>query len=643
MEAALGGPVQEEVQRWVLDRSQGNPLYARELVLGAVDSGRLVAERGLWRLAGLPSVAASLVELVGGRMGELTGEQRAPDRAARARGAVARVRDRAPDLLRRARRRGVTRPDHPRHEAPRTSGSRTRSTATSCAPACPGCAHARCGGASRARCWNATRWHRTTRCAIVRLLLDAGAPIPPPLLIDAARAANLAGDPDARRPARRAGGGRRRRRRRRARARPRERDPRALPGGRGGTGRDRVRAARSPVRGRLPRAARARALLGPRRHRGDARAARPRARPGATASAGGDSCSRCACRPPWRRTSPARSPRPRRRSRDPELDEETGRLLETRLAMALFYSGRWTESRALARRHCPAIPIRDYTGLMTLPAYRFAAVESGADWPGLAADLARILADGVRCHDHEAAAQAAVGIGLPRVPRRALQRRRALAVGGGAALRARGRLRPRRRRAPAADRDRRPHRRHRRHRPRARTAASDRRRGPSAAALAQGLSRPRRGLGDVRAQPATGRRRAAGRRRDLPRRHAGLHRAAGLRRPARGRRRRPGRARCWPRSRHAARRGSSTPTPPTRTRSRAATAHALLAVADEFAAIGARHYAMHAAAHAATRFVADGRQDSARRAAARAADLHEPGQGSRAARRSTGSTRWPWR
>ena len=55
--------------------------------------------------------------------------------------------------------------------------------------------------------------------------------------------------------------------------------------------------------------------------------------------------------------------------------------------------------------------------------------------------------------------------------------------------------------------------------------------------------------------------------------------------------------------------------------------HALLAVADEFAAIGARLYAMHAAAHAATRFVADGRQDSARRAAARAADLHEPGHG----------------
>ena len=49
---------------------------------------------------------------------------------------------------------------------------------------------------------------------------------------------------------------------------------------------------------------------------------------------------------------------------------------------------------------------------MTLPAYRFAAIESGADWPGMAADLAQILADGVRCHDHEAAAQAAVGLGF---------------------------------------------------------------------------------------------------------------------------------------------------------------------------------------------------------------------------------------
>ena len=31
---------------------------------------------------------------------------------------------------------------------------------------------------------------------IARLLLDAGAPIPPQLLVDAARAANLAGDPE---------------------------------------------------------------------------------------------------------------------------------------------------------------------------------------------------------------------------------------------------------------------------------------------------------------------------------------------------------------------------------------------------------------------------------------------------------------
>ena len=54
---------------------------------------------------------------------------------------------------------------------------------------------------------------------------------------------------------------------------------------------------------------------------------------------------------------------------------------------------------------------------------------------------------------------------------------------------------------------------------------------------------------------------------------------------------------------------------------------ALVAVADEMEAIGAKRYAMEAAVDAATVFLVEGREDSARRAAARARALHEPGQG----------------
>ncbi len=54
---------------------------------------------------------------------------------------------------------------------------------------------------------------------------------------------------------------------------------------------------------------------------------------------------------------------------------------------------------------------------------------------------------------------------------------------------------------------------------------------------------------------------------------------------------------------------------------------ALLAVAEELAAIGALTYAVEAATAAARTFLADGRQDSARRAASRARSLHTPGHG----------------
>jgi ATP/maltotriose-dependent transcriptional regulator MalT len=54
---------------------------------------------------------------------------------------------------------------------------------------------------------------------------------------------------------------------------------------------------------------------------------------------------------------------------------------------------------------------------------------------------------------------------------------------------------------------------------------------------------------------------------------------------------------------------------------------ALLACAEEMAAIGALRYAVEAATDAAAAFLSQGRRDSARRAAARARQLHVPEQG----------------
>ncbi len=62
-------------RRWVAQTSQGNALYVRELVLGAIAGGALERVSGLWRLPARPAVSASLSELVAARMAGLTDAQ----------------------------------------------------------------------------------------------------------------------------------------------------------------------------------------------------------------------------------------------------------------------------------------------------------------------------------------------------------------------------------------------------------------------------------------------------------------------------------------------------------------------------------------------------------------------------------------
>jgi DNA-binding NarL/FixJ family response regulator len=76
VEAALGNQVEEAALDWVEETSRGNVLYVRELIRGAVETGALVRTPGLWRLERRPAASPSLVELISQRMEGLTADQR---------------------------------------------------------------------------------------------------------------------------------------------------------------------------------------------------------------------------------------------------------------------------------------------------------------------------------------------------------------------------------------------------------------------------------------------------------------------------------------------------------------------------------------------------------------------------------------
>ncbi|MCB0964207.1 MAG: AAA family ATPase [Acidimicrobiales bacterium] len=72
----LGGPLDGVARATLLDASGGNPLYLRELVLGAVDAGTLAAESGVWRLTGPLALSPVLGAQVLERVAHLAAEAR---------------------------------------------------------------------------------------------------------------------------------------------------------------------------------------------------------------------------------------------------------------------------------------------------------------------------------------------------------------------------------------------------------------------------------------------------------------------------------------------------------------------------------------------------------------------------------------
>ena len=74
--SALGGPVDAATVLELAARSRGNPMFLRELVNGALETGALIEAGGLWRLQGVLSPTVRLAELVALRLGDLSRSER---------------------------------------------------------------------------------------------------------------------------------------------------------------------------------------------------------------------------------------------------------------------------------------------------------------------------------------------------------------------------------------------------------------------------------------------------------------------------------------------------------------------------------------------------------------------------------------
>jgi DNA-binding CsgD family transcriptional regulator len=625
VESALSGPLEQGALRWVIERSQGNALFARELVQGAVAAGTLTRSRGLWRLTGEPTVSRTLIELVADRMTALGDAVREPlellalgeplrlselvsltgyeaIEAAEAEGLIA-LRETGGDPLLRvahplygdALRAGL-----PRMRA-RLLRLRLAETLQARDPLTP-------DGALR----------------VARLMLDAGAAIPSRLQLDAARAANLSGDPDLGAQlaelAARDGGGL----------------PATLLLARAHTARKRFAEAEAALAAEEAGLARESAIeyLEQRTHvlfwglhrPADARALLERAGawwPDAD----------------WqRRLEPLRlgfasvaadaSETLETVLADPGLDAATRGMTERRLAVSLFFAGRTKEAAVLAARHRPTIPLRGYGDALALGIRRLIGMEGADNWAALDADMGETLREGVRVNDHEAAGHGALSLGYTAMQRGRfrdaarwlaeaelhfelqdtfgnLLHVRALRVGveyasgdAEAAMAAHDALL-----ATLDDRE----------------ALSSQvpyiARANGWAALARGdAAGARRGLVEA-ADELDG---MPGYASQLlyEAQRAGASPATVAERQARLA------ARCDARlvaayAAHAAALAARDGT-------------ALLEVAEQLAEIGARRYALEAAVDAAEAFLRDGRQDSARRAASRARELHVPGHGPKA-------------
>lgn len=76
LEDVLGAPPAHRAASDLHRATDGNPLYLRELVVGALESGRLHEQSGVWQLTGDPVGSPALRDLILGRIAQLDPEER---------------------------------------------------------------------------------------------------------------------------------------------------------------------------------------------------------------------------------------------------------------------------------------------------------------------------------------------------------------------------------------------------------------------------------------------------------------------------------------------------------------------------------------------------------------------------------------
>jgi DNA-binding NarL/FixJ family response regulator len=96
---------------------------------------------------------------------------------------------------------------------------------------------------------------------------------------------------------------------------------------------------------------------------------------------------------------------------DPQLDARTRLMAERRLALALYFSGRMRESYAIARHIQPSIPLDRYGDALSLGLWRLLGFEAGEDRIGFEAEMTATLREAMQVSDHEAAGHGAFGLG----------------------------------------------------------------------------------------------------------------------------------------------------------------------------------------------------------------------------------------
>jgi DNA-binding CsgD family transcriptional regulator len=626
VEAVLGGPVEQSVLRWVCETSEGNALYVRELVVGALDAGVLTQTHGLWHMDGPPAMSATLAELVTARMAGLTDAERTPLELL-ALGEPLRLDELVAladyESLVSAEARGLV------LVGPPSSGSSVR------------LAHPLYGDVVRGELPRLRRRQLLIDLAetiarreprlpddairIARWLLDADATLPTALLVEAARAANQADAPElgARLAelAVDAGAGAEsalilaRAYTLRKRFADAERVLAAIEGALE-TQDQAVEYLEQRVSAvlyyGLKRPTEARALLERAQSWWPGDDWRRRLEPTCLALQSMDDGLRDSVDDFERILA------------DPQLGTAARRQLEPMHALALFFAGRGKEAYALARRIRPPIPLRDQSDMLALFTWELISCHTGEDWTELDAYMRQAMRDALRAGDQEAAGHAALTLGYVhsvagrfrdatrRLAEAELHFERQDAFGSIVVVLA--------------------------HRATVANTIGDR---ATAAASLDRLNSELDGRDPLPTQMSTAMRARAW----------AVH-ASGD----------PERAQQM--LLDAARDVSDVPTYATllayeamragapaativaeltgyadRCDSRMAAAHAahvraaaardgdgLMAASDEFAAIGTLRYAMEAAAHAATAFLAAGHEDRARRALVRARELHVPGE-----------------